>query len=267
MTKEMILITGASAGIGATYADRFAKRGHDLILVARDKARMEALAARLIEENGISVEVLQADLSDAADLGHVERRLREDGGITMLVNNAGMAGGGPAATADPDRLETLIRLNVLAFTRLAAAAASGFAARGRGAIVNIGSVTALFADQFEPTYPATKAFVLAFSQALHSELQPQGVRVQVVLPGATRTEIWERSGHSLDDLPAEIVMDVHEMVDAALAGLDMGEVVTIPALPDIADWRQLEDARRKLVPNLSLRHSAARYGVAPALVD
>jgi uncharacterized protein len=249
MSIETVLITGASTGIGATYADRFARRGANLVLVARDRSRLQALAARLAAETGVTVEVLPADLNHPADLDRVERRLRTDPAITTLVNNAGMAGGGPVAQADPSHLEAVVRLNVLATTRLAAAAAAGFAARGRGTIINLGSVTALIAEPF----------VLAFSQSLRAELAPKGVRVQVVLPGVTRTEIWERAGHDLSKLPPEMVMGVDDLVDAALSGYDLGEAVTIPSLPDAADWERYEAARHALAPNLSRDRPATRY--------
>ncbi|EWY41458.1 AraC family transcriptional regulator [Skermanella stibiiresistens SB22] len=258
------LVTGASSGIGATYADRLARRGHDLILVARDKTRLETLAERLRAEAGVTVEVLDADLTAPADLRRVERRLRDDAAITLLVNNAGMAVTGPLAGADMDGLETMIQLNLVAATRLAGAAVDGFLPRGRGVIVNIASVLALAPEMFNAVYSATKAYLLSFTQTLDTELRDSGVRVQAVLPGMTRTEIWERSGIDAATLPPEMIMGVDDMVDAALKGLDMGEVVTIPALPDIADWEAFVTARRKMGPNLSRSHPAARYGIGGA---
>jgi short-subunit dehydrogenase len=256
------LITGASTGIGATYADRLARRGEDLVLVARDRAKLEALALRLGKEAGVSVEVLVADLSKPADLLSVEKRLRDDASITGLINNAGISVAGPFEAADPDRLEALIDLNITALTRLSAAAAASFTTRGAGTLINIGSVTAFLPERFEPTYLASKAYVLAFTQALAAQFGPRGLRVQAVIPGATRTAIWEKAGVDVDAFPAGMVMGVDDLVDAALAGLDAGETVTIPALPEIADWQALEAARLKLAPNLSLDRPAARYGVA-----
>lgn len=253
------LITGASAGIGATYADRLARRGHDLLLVARDRVRLEALATRLRADTGVAVEVLPADLTQRADLARVEQRLREDARITMLVNNAGIAVAGSLVGADPDRLETMIQLNVVAPTRLAAAVAPRFAAAGGGTLVNVASVLALAPEMFNGSYSGTKAYVLNLSQALQHELAPRGVRVQAVLPGATRTELWERAGVELASLPPSMVMDVGEMVDAALAGLDHGETVTIPSLPDPADWEAYSAARLALGPNLSRDRAALRY--------
>ena len=253
------LVTGASSGIGKVYADRLAHRGYDLILVARDKERLDALAAQLKAAAGVNVEVVQADLIAKSDLLRVEQRLRDDVAITLLVNNAGLGGNGPLASADPDGIEKIVQLNVLAVARLAAAAAHAFAARKSGTIVNVGSVLGLAPEIFPGVYPATKAFVQALTQGLHAELGGTGVRLHAVLPGATRTEIWERSGKDVEALPAEMLMEVDEMVDAALAGFDAGELVTIPSLPDAADWQALEAARQKLGPNLSRNTAAARY--------
>ncbi|WAG77520.1 SDR family oxidoreductase [Metapseudomonas furukawaii] len=257
--KGVALITGASSGIGATYAKRLAKRGHDLLLVARDQARLDALAAQLREETGVQVEVLRADLTERADLNRVAQRLRSDAAISVLVNNAGVAINGTLADTDLDRFDAMIQLNVIAVTHLAAAAAANFSAQGRGTLINIASVLALAPELFNGTYSGTKAFVLNLSQSLNKELGDKGVRVQVVLPGATRTEIWERSGTGIENIPQEIIMDVDEMVDAALAGFDQGELVTIPALPDVTDWERFTAARFHMAPNLSLSRAAERY--------
>lgn len=259
--KGAALVTGASSGIGAVYAERLARRGHDLILAARDAARLEALATRLRAETGVAVEVIRADLTARDDLAVLEARLRDDPAIELLINNAGAAYFTPFAASDPDQLENLIQLNVVAVTRLAAAAAAGFAARGRGAIVNIGSIVGLSPEFKSTVYGATKAFVLYLTQSLNEELAGSGVRLQAVLPGATRTEIWDRSGRGIENVPSEILMDVNDLVDAALTGFDQGELVTIPSLPDAADWQALEAARLRLGPNLSRKRPAARYGV------
>ncbi len=260
-TANTALITGASAGIGATYADRLARRGHDLILVARDQARLEALAQRLRAATGRNVEVLAADLADPTDLARVEQRLREDAGIGMLVNNAGMAVVGPVLASDPDKLAAMVQLNVVAALRLALAAGGAFAARNAGTLINVASVLALAPERFNGAYNATKAFLLTLTQSMQAELQGSGVRIQAVLPGATRTEIWGRAGVDPDSLPPERVMGVDDLVDAALAGLDQGEAITIPSLPDAADWQRFEAARLALAPNLSRNTPATRYGV------
>ncbi|MBO9536250.1 SDR family oxidoreductase [Herbaspirillum sp.] len=253
------LITGASTGIGATYADRLAARGYDLVLVARDAARLEKVAQEIKARYGVQVEILPADLINKDELLRVEQRLRSDDGITMLVNNAGMAVQGKLIEADIDRYDTMIQLNVVAVTRLAAAAATTFGKRGSGDIINVASVLALAPEMFNGVYSGTKAYVLNLSQSMQTELAPLGVRVQAVLPGATRTEIWERSGGSISQLPPEMLMEVDAMVDAALAGLDLGEAVTIPSLPQAADWNAFTAARHALGPNLSRNQPAQRY--------
>jgi short-subunit dehydrogenase len=258
-TKGTALVTGASTGIGAVYADRLAKRGYDLILAARNLQRLQDLAARLVEETGVRIETIQADLTARQDLAALEQRLAEDRSITLLINNAGMSVAGGTLEADPDQIERMLALNVLAPTRLAKAAAVSFAARKCGAIVNLASVTAFAPERFPGTYAATKSFMVTFTQGLAVELAPHGVKVQAVLPGATRTEIWERAGKDVNALPPEMVMEVDEMVDASLAGFDQGELITIPALPDVAQWTALETARAAMAPNLSLRNAAPRY--------
>ena len=259
------LITGASSGIGAVYAQRLAQRGYDLILVARDEARLNELSGRLRMAHGVATSVLPADLTTEAGLAVVERRLENDPSISLLVNNAGMAALGRLAEMRPEAIGTLIQLNVLAAARLAAAAARVFGQRGTGTIVNVASVLALVSEQFNPVYNATKAFVLNLTQSMQHELRPLGVHVQAVLPGATRTEIWSRAGGDVSALPPEMVMDTDEMVDAALVGLDRREAVTIPSLPDAADFEAFNQARLALGPKLSRDHAAVRYQVeAPA---
>ena len=253
------LVTGASTGIGAVYADRLAKRGHDLILVARDEARLTALAERLRQETGVAVDILKADLTHRADLAKVEQRLASDPTITLLVNNAGGAANGAFETLGADRLENLIQLNVVSVTRLTAAVAPAFVARGQGSIINIASVLAIAPEIGMPVYNATKAFVLSLSQSLQNELGPKGVYVQVVLPAATRTEIWERAGMSIDALPDGSVMDVNDLVDAALVGFDAREKVTIPPLADEAQWQAFEAARLAMLPGFRTDTPAARY--------
>ncbi|MCW5693336.1 MAG: SDR family oxidoreductase [Pseudolabrys sp.] len=255
-----VLITGASSGIGAVYADRFARRGHDLVLVARDAGRLNALAGRLRAEAGVKVDVLPADLSASADLAKVEKRLREDAAIGILVNNAGVAAPGGFADGDPDSIDTLIKVNVTAVTRLAAVAVKRFAAQNKGDIINIASVLGLAPEIGLGAYSASKSFVLTLSQSLNAELGSRGVYVQAVLPAATRTEIWERSGRDVNKLTG--VMDVGELVDAALAGYDKRETVTIPPLPDAAQWEAFNAARLAMLPNFGNEHAAARYRTA-----
>ncbi|WP_085707516.1 SDR family oxidoreductase [Pseudomonas sp. B35(2017)] len=253
------LVTGASSGIGAVYAERLAARGFDLLLVARDQERLESAAVRLRGAHGVQVEVLKADLTQKADVQKVEQRLRSDAGISLLVNNAGVGANGSLADADPEQLERLIQLNITAVTRLACAAAAAFVNAGRGTIVNIASVVALFPERFNATYSASKAYVLSLTQSLNAELDGTGVKVQAVLPGVTRTEIWERSGIDASGIPDEMIMEAGEMVDASLAGLEQGELVTIPSLPDAGEWQAFVAARLVMAPNLSHRSAAGRY--------
>lgn len=256
-TPSTVLITGASSGIGAVYAERFARRGHNLVTVARDKARLDALAARLREENGVAVEVIQADLTRSADLTALETRLREDTSIDVLINNAGIAQSGGFVQQNAESIDKLVALNIVALTRLAAAVAPRFAQSGSGSIVNLGSVVGLAPELGMSVYGATKAYVLFLSQGMNVELAPKGVYVQAVLPAATRTEIWERAGIDLNTI-AE-VMDVDELVDAALVGYDRREQVTIPPLHVAGRWDSLDEARQGLLSDIRQAQAAARY--------
>ena len=259
------LITGASSGIGATYADRLARRGYDLILAARDEIRLTALAERLRAETGVNVRVQKADLTARDDLAAVERILREDAAITLLVNNAGMATKPGVAHADLDEQSRMIALNITALTRLTGAAVPGLLARGGGAIINIASVLAYGAEVTPGVYSASKAYVVTFSQGLQAELGGQGLYVQAVLPAATKTEIWDRSGLPSDQIPASAMMDVNDLVDAALVGFDRHELVTLPSLPDEGAWIQLEAARKALIGQVRNGVPAARYREAVAI--
>jgi len=256
-TLPTVLITGASSGIGAVYAERFAKRGHDLVLVARDKSRLDALAARLREAHKVAIDVLQADLTQQADLAAVEARLREDARIGILINNAGMAQPGSFVQQSAQAIERLIALNTTALTRLAAAIAPRLVQAGAGSIVNIGSVVGFAPELGMTIYGATKAFVLFLSQGLNLELSPKGIYVQAVLPAATRTEIWERAGVDINTLPE--VMDVDELVDAALIGYDRRELVTIPPLHVAERWDALDGARQGLLSDVRQAQAADRY--------
>jgi short-subunit dehydrogenase len=259
--KGTALITGASSGIGAIYADRLARRGYDLILVARNRERLDQLARRLSDATGRTIQTFPADLNDAAGLAAVETLLRTDKSITTLINNAGFGAASPLLQSDVAKMDEMISLNVSALTRLTYAAAPGFVERGHGTIVNIASIVAIAPELLNGVYAGTKAFVLAFTQSLHHELAGKGVRVQAVLPGATATEFWDIAGMPVAHLPAQIVMPADDMVDAAIAGLEQGELVTIPSLPEAADWQAFEAARQKMSPNLSHAQPAARYRV------
>lgn len=263
--KGTALITGASSGIGPVYANRLAKQGYDLILVARGVEKLRTLAASIADASGRSVKSLQADLTKADERPPIEEVLRTDQSITMLVNSAGIGATASLLDSNADAMEAMIDLNVTALMRLAYAAAPAFAGRRNGTIVNIASAVAIIPEQLNGVYGGTKAFVLAFSQSLHHELADKGVRIQAVLPGATATDFWRTAGTPIGDLPREMVMSVDDLVDAALAGLAQGELVTIPSLPDAGDLERFEAAREALRPNLSLAMPARRYGMREPL--
>ncbi|WP_278481527.1 SDR family NAD(P)-dependent oxidoreductase [Achromobacter insolitus] len=253
------LVTGASSGIGALYADKLAQQGYDLILVARNRERLNALASDISTRTGRAVEVLPADLGERASLARVEAQLREDASITLLVNNAGIGTHTPLLQSDVEQMTRMVELNVTAPMRLAYAAVPGFVARGRGAVINIASVVALAPEVLNGVYGGSKAFVLAFSQSLQHELAGTGVQVQAVLPGATATDFWAIGGRPVETLDPRIVMRAEDLVDAALLGLARGEKVTIPSLHDGAQWEAYDAARRAMAGNLSSNTVASRY--------
>jgi short-subunit dehydrogenase len=255
------LITGASAGIGAVYAERLARRGFDLVLVARNQERLTMLSQQLSAATGRKIETLVADLCNKKDVARVEASIRANRDLKMLVNNAGVGAAATLLASDIEKMEAMIDLNVNAVTRLAYAAAPGFVARGHGTIVNISSIVAVSPETLNGVYGGTKAFVLAFSQSLQHELGDKGVRIQAVLPGATATEFWDVAGYPIDRLPAGVVMSASDLVDAALSGLDLGEKVTIPSLPDQREWDDYDAARRAMAERISRSTPATRYGV------
>lgn len=256
------VVTGASTGIGAVYADRLARRGYDLILVARNRPRLDALAERIGKETGRNVEVITADLANAAELRAVEDVLRNDAGISLLVNNAGVGATTPLLHSDADKMDAMIALNITSLTRLTRAVAPGLIARGGGSIINISSIVAVAPELLNGVYGGSKAYVLAFTQSLHHELADENIRVQAVLPGAIATEFWDVAGMPVSNLPTAMVMTAEHLVDAALAGYDQGELVTLPSLPDAADWTAADNARKALAPNLSHALPAKRFGLA-----
>lgn len=262
-SKGIALITGASTGIGAVYADRLAKRGYDVVLVARSGDKLAEVAQQIESSTGRRAEAIVADLAVPADVKRVAERLASDAGITVFVNNAGIAAANKLLESDPDYLDRIVQINVTAFTRLAIAAAQNFVKRGTGTIINIGSVVALAPELLNGVYSASKGYVQNFSISLRKELADTGVTVQVVLPGATATPLWGKAGVNVHtDLPAEWVMTTDDMVDASLAGLDQGEFITVPALQDAKDIEEYERVRLSLGSKLSLKNPAPRYGVA-----
>ncbi|MCQ8874611.1 MULTISPECIES: SDR family oxidoreductase [unclassified Mesorhizobium] len=256
--KGTAVVTGASSGIGAVYADRLAGQGYDLVLVARRADRLEELAGKLRQTYGRKVSVISADLSNDGDVRRVEQAIASDDSVTLLVNNAGLGGQSVVAIADADAAERMIKVNVIALTRLTRAVLPGFLARNRGAVVNIASVLA-YETSFGGIYSGTKAYVVNFTEALHREVEGTEVKVQVVLPGATRTDFWELAGSDIDQLPKEIIMSADDMVDAALVGLARGEAVTVPALAEPAKLDIFLGARQAFYGSLHADKPAARY--------
>jgi short-subunit dehydrogenase len=260
--KGTAVITGASSGIGAIYAQRLAERAYDLVLIARRADQLAVVAERIRSKTGRKVEVFPADLTDELDVARVETLLKSDPSITLLVNNAGLGAAGTLLQSDVDKMSSMISLNVTSLMRLTYAIVPSFVARRHGTIINIGSVVAITPETLNGVYGGTKAFVLAFSQNLRKELEGTGVHIQVVLPGATATDFWTISGKPVELLPKEIVMSSDDLVDAALIGLDRGEFATIPPLQDAALYDAYESAREAMVGELSHATPALRYRVA-----
>lgn len=253
------LVTGASSGIGAVYADRLARRGYDLTLVARGPSRLEAVAVAIRAAYDVAVDTMPADLCDRRDVAALVAHLREDERFSLLINSAGVSPHGTTASTAVNELDQLVAINVDALHALTIGAAQVFGGRGGGAVINIGSVTSLMLEQFNPSYAASKAFVLTLTQSLAAEYADAGVRFQAVLPGLTRTALFERSGVDIATLPEHMVMEAGDLVDAALRGYDLGETVTIPSLEDDKLWKAYETARSSLAPYLSLNRPASRY--------
>lgn len=224
------LVTGASAGIGVAFADRLARNGWDLTLVARRRERLETIAAELRGRFDVGVDVLAADLTKGDELARVEAAVEADERLGMLVNDAGMGDFGTFAERDRDVEEAEIRLNVLAVVRLTHAALTGMSARRRGAIINVSSVAAFQPCAHMATYAATKAFLNSFTEALHEELRDTGVRVQALCPGLTHTEIFSRAGADASGLPSFLWMEPDAVVEESLAALRRGTVVCVPGL-------------------------------------
>lgn len=257
--KGTALVTGASTGIGSIYAERLARRGYDLILVARNRERLNEVASRLTTETQRNVEVLQADLANAADLARVERKLREDASVTLLVNNAGIGTHTPLLESDVERMADMISLNVTAPTRLAYAAAPGFVARQQGAIINISSIVSLAPELLNGVYGGSKAYVTAFTQSLHRELGPKGIRIQAVLPGATATDFWSIGGLPVENLDPPIVMSATDLVDAALQDFDADVLISIPSMHELKRFEEYEASRKAMFDHLSNNRVAPRY--------
>lgn len=258
--RPRALVTGASSGIGASYARHLARTGHDLVLVARRADRLDALATELRDATGAEVEVLSADLGDAAGLARVAERIEASApAITTLVNNAGYAARGRVAELDPDALEAMVRVNIVSLSRLSRAAMGRMVAAGRGVIINIGSGTMFMQLPGNAAYGATKNYVAGFTRTMQAEAAGTGVRVQLLVPGVIATDFHETAGGDLANFPPERVMQADDLVVASLRALEMEEPVCIPSLPDVADWDAYAAAERVVAASVSRNRPALRY--------
>ncbi len=227
--RPVALVTGASAGIGEALARELAARGNDLVIVARDTGRLDALANQLHSAHGSEVEVIGADLVDPSQLAKVEARLADaDRPLDIVVNNAGFGTVGEFHTLPIDGDEREIRLNVVALVRLTHAALGPMVVRGSGGILNVSSLAGFQPTARMATYGATKAFVSSFTQAVHEEVKGNGVQVTVLCPGFTRTEFQERAGVPASRLPDVAWQDAPEVAKAGLDALAKGAAVAVP---------------------------------------
>lgn len=255
------IVTGASSGIGKVYADRLAARGYDLVLVARRADRLHQIAAELQERFPIRAEVLVADLAQPTGLSATAEKITSDDTISLLVNNAGFSAAKPLVETSSEVIASMIALNITALTVLSKAALARFQECGSGTIINIGSGVGFAPLPWVPVYGPTKAYVLQFTQLLQQQVAGTGVRVQLVMPGAVVSEGWDVAGVSLSTMDPATVMTTEDCVDAALSGLDGGELITAPSLQDETVLHNFEAASSALLQAVFHGEPAARYGL------
>ena len=225
--RSTALVTGATVGIGHSFARRLAERGHHLVLVSRDAARLEEVAAELRTSYGVDTEVLAADLTDRAELARVEKRLADpDRPIELLVNNAGFGLKGRFLDNTADAEEAMLDVLVTAVLRLSHAALGPMSERGSGGVINVSSVAAFLP---RGTYSAAKAWVNSFTEWAAHEYRPQGVTVMALCPGFTKTEFHQRMEVGRDSAPDFMWLDPDELVTTALSDYDRGKVFSIPS--------------------------------------
>ncbi|PSL02383.1 hypothetical protein CLV30_11036 [Haloactinopolyspora alba] len=250
------LITGPTAGIGLAFARALAARGHDLVLVARDASRLDAVAAELRGAYGVGVEVVPADLSSETE--PVEKRLRDTSApVDLLVNNAGFALRKPFLVNDVADEEQMLDVLVRAVLRLTHAALPGMIERGHGAVVNVSSVAGWVP---RGTYSAAKAWATSFSEGLAPQLAGTGVRVMALAPGYTRTEFHDRAEMDMSSLPSWLWLDADALVKTALRDLDRGKDVSVPGTAYKVAAAALPLLPRRLVRSVGQRHPAGRQG-------
>jgi short-subunit dehydrogenase len=260
-SRQLALVTGASSGIGAALAERLATDGRDVLIVARRRERLEALAARLRAETGAAVEVLVADLTDPEQLLLVEERIAREEQLDLLVNNAGFAGYGPFAEIEPGVADRLAAIHVVAPVRLTRAALPAMIARGRGAVVNVASLLALSGPLSLPmagraTYAGAKSFLLTFTQLLAQELEGSGVQSMVCLPGMVESEFHGISGGRF---AGAALLTAEDVAQAIVAGLELGETVCAPTLEDASLFERLRELQQEALTAARSTQLAARY--------
>ena len=229
--RPLAVVTGASAGIGKVFCERLAARGHDLLLVARDGNRLEALKQELEQRHGIGAEVFPADLTNDTDVSLLAETLARSPNLVLLVNNAGFGTRDPLADASPARQEAMLQLHTMAPMRLTQAALPVLLKNKRGGIVNVSSVASFIFSPNNVNYCATKAYLRTFSEGLAAEVAGTGVRVQALCPGFTRSEFHQRMGADAGEIPGWMWMSATSVVDTSLAALERGwPVVCVPGL-------------------------------------
>lgn len=243
MSRPVALITGPTSGLGAGYARRYAAHGYDLVLVARDADRLNQLADEL-RTGDCSVEVLAADLTDAAGRAKVADRLAA--GVRVLVNNAGFGTSGEFWTADPALLQAQLDVNVTAVMQLTRAALPAMLDAGAGTVLNVASVAGLISGRGS-TYSASKAWVVSFTEGLSNGLHGTGVGVHAVCPGYVHTEFHQRAGIDIASLPSFLWLEVDDVVSDSLADIASGQVISIPGL----QYKALTTASRLLPRGLA----------------
>lgn len=226
--QKVALITGASSGIGAAFAQKLAAQNFNLILAARRQERLAGLAAALEKQYAICADILVADLAQPQAVEQVEHRITRLERLDLLVNNAGFGTTGDFTHTNFSRQLEMIHLHVLAAVRLTRAALPGMVKRGQGAIINVSSMAGFIPMPHNVTYCATKAFLNSFTEALHLELAGTGVQVQALCPGFTRTEFHNAPGFSRSRIPNLLWMPAGKVVDGSLKALAAGQVVCIP---------------------------------------
>ena len=253
------VVTGASSGLGKVFAQRLAERGYNLKLVARRGDKLIELAEELQKKYGVKVDNFVADLGAPADLERVATAIQNDSNITLLINNAGTSTLAPSTKTSVAKQKEMVDVNITALMLLSNAVLPGFIERNQGTLINIGSVLGAFTLPMSSIYSGTKGFVIQYTRGLQEEVKGTNIKVQLVNPSITATEIWEVGGVPLSALDQAAIMTTEDCVDAALAGLHSGELATFPSVhnQDLIDT--YEDARVKLFTGSQTGKPAERY--------